>query len=431
MHCRRNRGRCVEHHGLHTAARGGPAEYSRRQTTRCALGAAMLTASASGAIAQHADTTTPGKEANISCCAPSAIGPTRAVGAQPGPVNEAPRANTGASLSDAPPGMVWIPGGEFSMGSTDPLARPDEGPVHRVRVDGFWMDATEVTNAQFGAFVAATGYITVAERAIDWEVMKTQVPEGTPRPPEAELLPGSLVFTPPDHPVSLRDYSRWWTWTPGANWRHPEGPSSTIDGRQDHPVVHIAYEDALAYADWAGKRLPTEAEWEFAARGGRDTINVWGNEPVDASRCNIWQGRFPDTNTSEDGFARTAPVKSYPPNGYGLFDVAGNVWEWCADLYHPGAYARRAAQRDDAAAAINPTGPLASFDPRNPDEPRLMVIRGGSFLCNDSYCASYRPSARMATSPDTSLAHTGFRCVQDADPTRNIPSTDIAPKEAP
>jgi formylglycine-generating enzyme required for sulfatase activity len=311
--------------------------------------------------------------------------------------------------------MVWIPGGEFIMGSTDPLARPDESPVHRVHVDGFWMDATEVTNAQFRSFIDATGYLTVAERAIDWEVMKSQAPAGTLKPPEEELLPGSLVFTPPDHQVALGDYSQWWVWTPGASWRHPEGPSSSINGREDHPVVHIAYEDALAYCKWAGKRLPTEAEWEFAARGGLNTVNVWGPEPVDASRCNIWQGRFPDVNTSEDGFARTAPVRSYPSNGYGLYEVAGNVWEWCADLYHPNAYSMRASQ-SGADAAVNPVGPSESFDPRNPYEPRLIVIRGGSFLCNDSYCASYRPSARMATSPDTSLSHTGFRCVRDPAP---------------
>lgn len=405
---------------------------ARRQTTRGALGAAMLTVSTSGAIAQPADPTSPGNAADISCCAPSAIGVPRASGTQPGPVNEAPHANTGASPGDAPPGMVWIPGGEFSMGSTHPLARPDEGPVHRVRVDGFWMDATEVTNAQFDAFVSATGYLTAAERAIDWEVMKTQMPEGAPRPPEAELLPGSLAFTPPDHPVSLRDYSQWWTWTPGANWRHPEGPSSDLEGRDDHPVVHIAYEDALAYCAWAGKRLPTEAEWERAARGGLESsVNVWGDEPVDPTRCNIWTGSFPHSNSSADGFERTAPVRSFPPNSFGLYDMAGNVWEWCIDLYHPMTYSNRIARSDPRAVHLNPKGSDRSFDPRNPYESELRVIRGGSFLCNDSYCASYRPSARMATSPDTSLAHTGFRCVQDAAPRQNTPLADVAPKEAP
>jgi len=312
-------------------------------------------------------------------------------------------------------GMVWIPGGEFSMGSTDPLARDDESPVHRVRVDGFWMDATEVTNAQFRAFVEATGYKTVAERPIDWEEMKKQVPPGTPKPPAEELMPGSVVFTPPDHAVNMRDYSQWWSWMNGACWRHPEGPGSTIEGRDDHPVVHIAYEDALAYCKWAGKRLPTEAEWEFAARGGIDgAVNIWGNQPIDSSRANTWQGGFPYDNTLDDGFANAAPVKSFPPNAYGLYDMAGNVWEWCSDLYQQNTYALRAHQLGDNGVAENPTGPAKSFDPRNPYEPEVRVVRGGSFLCNDSYCASYRPSARMASSPDTGISHTGFRCVKDA-----------------
>jgi sulfatase modifying factor 1 len=313
--------------------------------------------------------------------------------------------------------MVWIPGGEFSMGSpggaTDPLARPDESPVHRVRVDGFWMDATEVTNAQYKAFVDATGYVTVAERKVDWEELKKQVPPGTPKPPEEMLLPGSLVFTPPSKPVDLRGYDQWWTWTTGASWRHPEGPTSSIEGRENYPVVHIAYEDAVAYATWAGKRLPTEAEWEFAARGGLDRKkNVWGDEPIDPKRCNTWQGHFPDVNTAEDGFARSSPVKSFAPNGYGLYDMAGNVWEWCSDLYRPDAYARQMLELGKDGVAVNPTGPTSSYDLRNPSAPVSRVHRGGSFLCNDSYCASYRPSARMACSPDTGLQHLGFRCVK-------------------
>lgn len=320
-----------------------------------------------------------------------------------------------AEAKSVPKGMIWIPGGEFAMGSTDPLARPDEAPIHRVRVDGFWMDITEVTNKQFAEFVKATGYITVAERPIDWEEMKKQSPPGTPKPPDAELLPGSLVFTPSEHPVDLRFCAQWWTWVTGANWKHPEGPDNSIDGKDTHPVVHVAYEDALAYAKWAGKRLPTEAEWEFAARGGLEgKVNVWGNEPVDAKRCNIWQGRFPDSNTAEDGFARSSPVKSFPPNGYGLYDMAGNAWEWCSDLYHERTYTMRVAQLGDGKVVENPTGVTASFDSRNPHEPVMRVIRGGSFLCHDSYCASYRPSARMATSPDTGLSHTGFRCVLSA-----------------
>lgn len=321
-----------------------------------------------------------------------------------------------AMASPTPPGMVWIPGGVFGMGSTDPLARPDESPVHRVRVDGFWMDETEVTNAQFAAFVKATDYKTVAERAVDWDELKKQVHEGTPKPDEKMLLPGSLVFTPPREPVDLRDYGRWWTWTTGANWQHPDGPAGSIEGKDNHPVVQIAYEDAVAYTAWAGKSLPTEAQWEFAARGGLDhKVNIWGNEPVDAKRCNIWQGHFPDKNTGEDGFTRAAPVKSFPANGYGLYEVGGNVWEWCSDLYRPDTYARRALELGKGGVAQNPTGPKTSLDPRNPNAPESRVHRGGSFLCNDSYCASYRPSARMACPPDTGLQHLGFRCVMAKD----------------
>jgi formylglycine-generating enzyme required for sulfatase activity len=314
--------------------------------------------------------------------------------------------------------MIWIAGGVFSMGSTDRLARPDEQPIHRVRVTGFWIDQTEVTNAQFAEFADATGYKTVAERPVDWEELKKQVPPGTPKPDEAQLQPGSLVFTSPESPVGTADASAWWRWTIGANWRHPTGPTSTIEGLGSHPVVHVAYEDAIAYAKWAGKRLPTEAEWEFAARGGLDgKINVWGDEPVDATRCNIWQGHFPDKNTKEDGFERTSPVRSFPPNGYGLYDMAGNVWEWCSDLYRPDTYARLVLAAGGPKAIIdNPGGPERALDPRNPHAPESRVHRGGSFLCNDSYCASYRPSARMAAPPDTGLSHLGFRCVSDAPP---------------
>jgi formylglycine-generating enzyme len=342
-----------------------------------------------------------------SCCAATGRGGLLLAAAPPAPSREP------ADLSSPPAGMVWIPGGEFKMGSTDPLARPDESPVHRVRVDGFWMDQTEVTNAQFAAFVAATGYKTVAERPVDWEELKKQAAPGTPKPDDALLQPGSLVFTPPDHPVDLRNYGEWWRWTIGANWQHPEGPTSSILGKDNHPVVHIAYEDAVAYCKWAGKSLPTEAQWEFAARGGLDgAVNVWGSEPVDAKRCNIWQGHFPDKNSEEDGFARAAPVRSFPPNGYGLYDMAGNVWEWCADLYRPDAYARQLLEAGTPSALIeNPKGPNSSLDPRNPHAPESRVHRGGSFLCNDSYCASYRPSARMAAPPDTGLQHLGFRCV--------------------
>jgi len=310
--------------------------------------------------------------------------------------------------------MVWIPGGEFTMGSNDPLARPDESPRHRVSVDGFWMDATEVTNAQFAAFVAATGYKTLAERDVDWEELKKQVPPGTPKPADEMLKAGSLVFHSTDRPVDTQDYSQWWSWTTGANWRHPGGPTTSIEGKENHPVVQVCYEDAVAYCTWAGKRLPTEAEWEFAARGGLDgKVNAWGNEPVDATRANIWQGHFPNKNTAEDGYLESAPVGTYPPNGYGLSDMAGNVWEWCSDLYRPDTYARRRLELGADTVALNPKGPARSYDPRNPHSPEVRLHRGGSFLCNDSYCASYRPSARMACPPDTGLQHLGFRCVKD------------------
>ena len=336
-------------------------------------------------------------------------------------------------------GMVWIPGGEFLMGSTDPLARADESPVHSVRIDGFWMDTTEITNAQFAKFVEATGYKTVAERPVDWEAMKAQLPPGTPKPPEEQLQPGSLVFVPPAGPVDLRFVEQWWRWTNGADWRHPEGPSSSISGREQYPVVHIAFEDALAYAKWAGKRLPTEAEWECAARGGlRGKVNVWGDEPVDPKRCNYFQGHFPDHNTKEDGFETAAPVQSFPPNSFGLYDMAGNVWEWCADLYHERAYRMQIGDANSPAVAENPTGPATCFDSRRPDEKLLRLIRGGSFLCNDSYCASYRPSARMATSPDTALQHLGFRCVMSGmapdsskDESKDAPASDRKSKVAP
>ncbi|MDQ7013526.1 MAG: formylglycine-generating enzyme family protein [Planctomycetota bacterium] len=346
------------------------------------------------------------------CCAVPGRGAAVIVAQQPDtPARDAerPAEDSGA----APEGMVWIEGGAYWMGSTDPLARPDESPVHRVRVDGFWMDRTEVTNAQFAAFVEATGYMTVAERPVDWEKIRAQLPPGTPKPPDEVLRPGSLVFTRPEHPVDLHRYDLWWTWTHGSTWRTPEGPGTSIEGREDHPVVQVAYEDAAAYARWANKRLPTEAEWEYAARGGLERkVNVWGDEPVSPERCNIWTGHFPDDNTAEDGFARAAPVKSFPPNGYGLYDMAGNVWEWCADLYRPDFYAMCVESVGPDGVVANPSGPKESLDPRNPDAPESRVQRGGSFLCNDSYCASYRPSARMSCPPDTGLSHVGFRCVR-------------------
>ena len=234
-----------------------------------------------------------------------------------------------------PEGMIWIPGGEFTMGTDDKIGWQDEKPAHRVRVDGFWMDQTDVTNAQFAFFVEATGYITTAERPVDVAEIMKQSPPGTPPPPPEKLVPGSLVFQPTQGPITdKRDYSQWWRWTPGANWRHPEGPDSSTQGKEDHPVVQVSWHDAVAYAKWAGKRLPTEAEWEFAARGGLDGKTYsWGDEPFsdESPQCNCWQGEFPWKNTGSDGYQRTSPVKAFSPNGYGLYDMGGNVWQWCAD----------------------------------------------------------------------------------------------------
>jgi sulfatase modifying factor 1 len=309
-----------------------------------------------------------------------------------------------------PPGMVWIRGGEFTMGTDSDLGWPDEKPAHRVRVDGFWMDETDVTNAQFREFVEATGYVTTAEKPPDAEEILRQMPPGTPAPPKEKLVPGSLVFTPTKGPVDLRDYSQWWKWTPGANWRHPEGPNSSIDDRQDHPVVHVSWFDAVAYARWAGKRLPTEAEWEFAARGGLENKPyVWGDDkPTDTNiHVNIWQGDFPYRNTRADGYERTSPVKRFAPNGDGLYDMSGNVWQWCSDWYQADLYRERAGKT----VVDNPRGPEKSFDPRQPYSP-LRAQKGGSFLCNDSYCTRYRPSARHGCTPDTGMSHMGFRCVR-------------------
>ena len=303
------------------------------------------------------------------------------------------------------------------MGSEAPAARPDEGPAHRVRVDGFWIDRTEVTNAEFAAFVEATGYVTTAERAVDWAELAEQLPPGTPKPPDAELAPGSAVFAPPAEPMPLDDVGRWWRWTPGASWRHPAGPGSDLEGLARHPVVHVSWADATAYASWARKRLPTEAEWERAARFGHDgAVHAWGDElePNGRHQANVWQGRFPYHDTAEDGFASTAPVGSFPPNALGLVDLAGNVWEWTADRYRPDTYRRRLSALEPGGCCSNPAGPERAADPRHPFAPDLRVQKGGSFLCHASYCSSYRPSARMASTPDSSLSHLGFRCVSDA-----------------
>lgn len=299
-------------------------------------------------------------------------------------------------------GMVPIPGGLFWMGANDPVMR-DALPVHRVRVKPFLMDATEVTNRQFAAFVAATGYVTLAEQAPD--------PADYPGAPAHLLVPGSVVFSAPTQPVSLHDELAWWRFVPGADWRHPEGPDSSIDERMDHPVVQVAWDDAVAYARWAGKRLPTEAEWEFAARGGLDRKPyVWGDQfmPGDRHQANTFQGEFPSRNSAEDGYIATAPVGSFAPNGYGLYDVAGNVWEWTSDWYHAGYYQSLAGQ----VIVDNPQGPETSMDPAEPGVPK-RVQKGGSYLCTDQYCTRYMPGSRGRGAPDTGSNHVGFRLVKD------------------
>ena len=306
--------------------------------------------------------------------------------------------------------MVWIPGGEFSMGANDPPDMDDVGmkattdarPIHRVYVDGFFMDRTDVTNAHFAAFVRATGYVTIAER-------KPNATEFPTAPPE-NLVAGSVVFSPPDHAVPLNNHFQWWSYVPGANWRHPLGPKSDIKNKDDYPVVHVAYEDAEAYAKWAGKRLPTEAEWEFAARGGvAGKPFVWGDEfrPGNKWMANTHQGHFPIDDTGEDHFHGIAPVAQFAPNPYGLYDMAGNVWQWTSDWYRSDYYAQLAA----AGVARNPRGPDTSFDPSEPGPPK-KVHRGGSFLCTDQYCSRYVVGTRGKGEVSTGTNHLGFRCVK-------------------
>lgn len=320
-----------------------------------------------------------------------------------------------------PEGMVWIPGGTFVMGEADGAAHKnpdylDEIPEHTdallehvVEVDGFWMDMTEVTNRQFREFVEATGYVTTAEKKPRREDFLGQL-DDVNLIPEENLVAGSICFNSRFDPATLRkDFSLWpyqvWQHVKGANWRHPEGPDSSIDGRLDHPVVHVSWDDALAYCRWAGKRLPTEAEWEYAARGGLEgRYYPWGDDPKPGGKWphNIWQGEFPYQNAGEDGFLTAAPVASFPPNGYGLYDMTGNVWEWCADHYRPDYY-QHSPRR-------NPPGPPDSFDPQEPRIPK-RVQRGGSFMCSDNYCIGYTVASRMKGDPSSSTFHTGFRCV--------------------
>jgi formylglycine-generating enzyme len=318
--------------------------------------------------------------------------------------------NPDPAPSPAPAAMKWIPGGEFSMGAPDPVglehgghdSMADTRPIHRVYVDGFWMDETEVTNAQFAEFVKATGYVTVAEKA--------PRAEDFPTAPKENLVAGSVVFTPPDHDVPLDNLYQWWRYVQGANWRHPLGPASDLSGRDRYPVVHVSYEDALAYAAWAGKRLPTEAEWEFAARGGLSgKVYVWGDELEPGGRwmANTFQGRFPANDSGEDGHRGISAVAQYAPNGYGLYDVAGNVWEWTSDWYRPDYYAELARA---GGVARNPRGPETPFDPAEPTE-KKRVQRGGSFLCTEQYCTRYMVGTRGKGEVTSGSDHLGFRCV--------------------
>jgi len=315
-------------------------------------------------------------------------------------VETVPSASAKTESQTARDGMVWIPGGRFWMGSDH---MEDAQPVHEVEVKGFWIDRTDVTNEEFARFVKATGYVTIAERPLDQKDFPNLAPD--------ELAAGSVVFTPPANPISLENPLAWWRFVRGANWRHPEGPNSDLRGKGKYPVVHIAWPDAIAYAKWAGKRLPTEAEWEFAARGGLDRQNyVWGKElkPGGKWRANTFQGHFPDHNTSEDGYAGVAPVASFEPNGYGLYDMSGNVWQWVSDWYRPDYYARLSR---DGSLAANPEGPRDSFDPQEPGVQK-RVQKGGSYLCTDQYCERYIPGARGKGDPDTGTNHLGFRCVR-------------------
>lgn len=331
-----------------------------------------------------ADTAITGKDHIV--CRP----PSRAVALQAAVTTKGQHAGAGKNE------MVFIKGGHFIMGSKD---FADALPLHGVTVNNFWMDAHEVTNAEFALFVKATGYITVAERKLN--------PADYPGVPADKLVPGSAVFTPPSQKVSLDDPLQWWQYVPGASWKHPQGPASNLQGKQNDPVVQVCYLDAAAYAKWAGKRLPTEAEWEYAALGGKPGQKYyWGNElkPGGHWAANIFQGSFPEGNTAEDGYTTLAPVKSFPANAYGLYDMEGNVWEWCSDLYRPDYY--------KSSAAINPKGPKTSFDPDEPGAEK-HVQRGGSFLCSDAYCIRYKAGSRGKGETSSAGNNLGFRCVKD------------------
>jgi len=290
--------------------------------------------------------------------------------------------------------LVWVDGGSFMMGSSELIANNDEKPAHRVHIDGFWMTETPITNDQFSAFVKSTNYITTAEIAPSLEEIMSQLPENTPPPPKELLVPGSLIFKNSQVPATPSSSIDWWKWSPSTNWKNPHQEKSTLDDLGDHPVVHVSWYDATEFSLWSGMSLPTEAQWEYAAKLGKVT---------NRREMNIWHGTFPINNTLNDGYLKTNPVKQYKPNNIGLYDMAGNVWEWVRDWYHLNTYSMSDRKK-------NPKGAKSSYDPMEPTVPK-RVTRGGSFLCNDQYCAGFRPTARMKTSPDTSLENTGFRCV--------------------
>lgn len=317
--------------------------------------------------------------------------------------------DTESSQVEEREGMVFIPGGTYTLGTPTP-GKFDESASYDVKVDGYWIDETEVTNVQFREFVDATGYLTVAERPVDWEEIKKQLPPGTPKPHDSILEPGSLIFEPGEV-ANLYDISQWWKWENGADWQHPHGPGSSIEGKDNHPVVHIAFEDAQAYAEWAGKSLPTEVQWEVASLGGENPrVFTWDDIQEGGTYfANFFQGVFPYGNSESDGYRYSAPVKSYPPNGYGLYDMVGNVWEWTSDWYRQDTHSQNKIA-SQTRGCINPNGPSSSFDPQDPSVPK-RVTKGGSFLCSDEYCSNYRPSSRMATAYDSGQEHLGFRCV--------------------
>lgn len=384
--------------------------------TRMFVISLIIVAAAFG-LALHLRSKPVSEEAGKGQSCERAISAAKQAGAVSG-TKEPTLSNVSATRVTTQRGMALIPSGEFWMGSDEPMFR-DARPWHRVNLDSFYIDKTVVTNEQFARFVKATGYVTIAEQ--------TPRAEDFPGAPPENLVAGSVVFSPPAHPVALNDHSQWWSYVKGANWRHPQGPNSDLKEKEKHPVVHVAYKDAEAYCKWQGKRLPTEAEFEYAERGGLDRKRyAWGDEfkPGGRFMANTFQGRFPNENTAEDGYVTTSPVGSFPANGYGLYDMSGNVWEWTSDWYRPDYYESVAA---NSGVVRNPQGPPDSFDPSEPGVAK-KVQRGGSFLCTDQYCSRYMVGGRGKGEPDTGTNHLGFRCVQDP---RSSPAATAASVRRP